>query len=365
VDEAVAAGEAPQLAAAGEWPMYGHDLANTRDGGPSGPTRSEASDLVQAWKFQSNLGDFTGTPTVFGGTVVAGTGLGTVYALDAATGNLRWVHSFGVPINGSAAIGDGRVYVPLAKVGSPSVVALDFTNGNLLWQTAIDTQKDSDTFSGPVPFNGKVYIGTSAFFGETTNANVNARGSVVALNAQTGAREWKTFTVPAGSDGGGVWSTPAIDSATHRLFVGTGNAYQAPAAGTTDSMLALDADTGALLGHFQATGADTFNVAGNPVGGPDVDFGASPNLISSGGRQLVGEGQKSGTYWAIDRRTLEHVHRAEQPARRDRSIARWSCRRACETRGQPATARSRPHRAAQSSIGASARNKPRPALVSS
>ena len=75
----------------------------------------------------------------------------------AATGNLRWVHSFGVPINGSAAIGDGRVYVPLAKVGSPSVAAHDFTNGNLLWQTAIDTQKDSDTFSSPVPFNGKVY----------------------------------------------------------------------------------------------------------------------------------------------------------------------------------------------------------------
>jgi polyvinyl alcohol dehydrogenase (cytochrome) len=90
------------------------------------------------------------------------------------------------------------------------------------------------------------------------------------------------------------------------VFVGTGNAYTAPAAKTTDSVLELSARTGALLRSFQATANDVFSPSS--LTGPDFDFGASPNLItSSGGRALVGEGQKSGTHWALDRSTLAPV----------------------------------------------------------
>jgi hypothetical protein len=72
-------------------------------------------------------------------------------------------------------------------------------------------------------------------------------------------------------------------------------------------MLALDATTGAILAHYQATADDSF-AADNPVAGPDYDFGASPNLFSGpSGEQLVGEGQKSGTYWALDRVTMKPV----------------------------------------------------------
>jgi polyvinyl alcohol dehydrogenase (cytochrome) len=86
--------------------------------------------------------------------------------------------------------------------------------------------------------------------------------------------------------------------------VGTGNAYHQPAADTTDSMVALSASTGTILAHFQATPADAF-AANNPAG-PDADFGASPNLIAGpSGQALVGEGQKSGTYWALDRGTMQ------------------------------------------------------------
>jgi polyvinyl alcohol dehydrogenase (cytochrome) len=89
--------------------------------------------------------------------------------------------------------------------------------------------------------------------------------------------------------------------------VGTGNAYHAPAADTTDSMMALDASSGAILGHFQSTAGDVWE-ANAPLGGPDYDFGASPNLIAaSNGRAMVGEGSKSGTYWALDRSTMQPV----------------------------------------------------------
>jgi polyvinyl alcohol dehydrogenase (cytochrome) len=148
----------------------------------------------------------------------------------------------------------------------------------------------------------------TAYFSENQDPDVSVRGNVVALDARTGARRWKTFTVPPNRDGATVWSTPAVDTATGRLYVGTGNAYHAPAHETTDSIMALDARDGRILDFFQATPDDVWNRTTNIAAGPDHDFGASPNLITSpSGRKLVGEGQKSGTYWALDRATLEPV----------------------------------------------------------
>jgi polyvinyl alcohol dehydrogenase (cytochrome) len=109
-----------------------------------------------------------------------------------------------------------------------------------MWQTTIDDQPGSDVFGSPVVANGVVYIGTSASYAEDKLPLAHDRGSVVALDAATGAMKWKTYTVPVGDDGGAVWSTPSIDAATGLLYVGTGNAYHAPAAGTTDAVLALD-----------------------------------------------------------------------------------------------------------------------------
>jgi polyvinyl alcohol dehydrogenase (cytochrome) len=153
-----------------------------------------------------------------------------------------------------------------------------------------------------------VYIGTSSLYGELNDPEVNVRGSVVALNAATGAMRWKTFTVPDHHDGGSVWSTPAIDPDSGRLYVGTGNAYHAPAADTTDSVLALDAGSGQIVAHAQATADDVWNATEGAAGGPDYDFGASPNLFAApDGRKLVGAGQKSGTYWAFDRATMKPV----------------------------------------------------------
>jgi polyvinyl alcohol dehydrogenase (cytochrome) len=153
-----------------------------------------------------------------------------------------------------------------------------------------------------------VFMGTSAEFGEVNDPNVRARGSVVAVDAASGAIRWKTFTVPPGHDGGAVWSTPAIDPAGGRLFIGTGNAYHPPAADTTDSILAFDARTGALVAHRQATANDVWNETSERAAGPDYDFGASPNLFDGpSGQKLVGAGQKSGTYWAFDRDSLKPV----------------------------------------------------------
>src|SRR5881227_1116620 len=137
------------------WPVYGHDLANTRSAGADGPSTTQAGSLRQAWSFTSSHGDFTGTPVVAGGTLVAGTNLGSVFALDAATGGVRWSRDLGQPINGSAAIdvnaaGGATAFVPVAEVGRPRVVALSLATGAVRWETVVTDQSGSDVYGSPV-----------------------------------------------------------------------------------------------------------------------------------------------------------------------------------------------------------------------
>src|SRR3954453_9864360 len=299
------AGAAP---AAADCPTYGHDLANSRNAGAIGPTPAEAAALQQAWKFDAPHGDFTGTPVVAGGTLVAGTNLGSIYALDAVSGRQLWSHDVGRQINGSAAIDLAApdvptVFVPVAQTGSPRLIALSLRTGAVRWDKVLSDQDGSYVYGSPTFWNGRVYIGTSG----PDSDESTARGTVVALDESSGNVSWRTYTVPPGHDGGAVWSTPAIDTATGRLYVGTGNAYHSPAADTTDAMLVLSAATGEILGHFQTVPDDVWEIQ-NPTAGPDYDFGASPNLIAGpDGQALVGEGNKSGTYWALDRATMKEV----------------------------------------------------------
>ena len=289
-----------------DWPVYGHDLANSRNAGLQGPPASQAASLPTAWTFKSSTGDFTGTPVIADGVLVAGNNGGWVYALDAVTGAVLWSRNVGQPIDGSAAIdtaapGGATAFVPVAQSGSPRLLAFSLATGAERWDTVLTNQANASVFGSPTYWRGTVYIGTSG----PNNDNSHARGSVVALDEATGAVRWQTFTVPPGHDGAAVWSTPAIDTSTGRLYVGTGNNYHQPTTGTSDSILALDAAGGQILGDFQATAGDNFTATDNPLGGPDFDFGASPNLLSGpGGRALVGEGQKSGTYWMLDRASL-------------------------------------------------------------
>ncbi|MFL5824167.1 MAG: PQQ-binding-like beta-propeller repeat protein, partial [Solirubrobacteraceae bacterium] len=125
-------------AAAADWPVFGHDLRNSRDAGPQGPAARTAGSLQRAWTFSSPHGDFTGTPVVAGGTLVAGTNLGWIYGLNPVSGKVRWSRDVGQPINGSAAIdlhapAGPTVFVPVAAVGRPRLLALSLSTGAVRW----------------------------------------------------------------------------------------------------------------------------------------------------------------------------------------------------------------------------------------
>ena len=295
--------------------MYGADLANSRTA-TGGPGALRAPLVRQAWRFDATDGDFTGTPVVSGGVVYVGSNGsngtkstdGKVRALQASNGALLWTRTLDGPVNASLAVANGIVYVPVAKVGGPAVAALQASSGAPLWETTLDTQPDADTYGSPTVAGGMVIEGVSALFGELNDPKVAVRGSVVALDAMTGAQVWKTFTVPpAPYNGGEVWSTAAVDVAAGLVYVGTGNAYEAPAAPTTDSILQLQLSTGAIVNHFQATAKDVWNGTSHAAG-LDYDFGASPNLATlPNGTPVVGEGQKSGAYWMLKRADLTTV----------------------------------------------------------
>jgi len=170
----------------------------------------------------------------------------------------------------------------------------------------------------PVVFDGVVYVGLSSI--EETLATNPAypcctfRGSVVALDARSGAMLWQTFDMPdnggrrGGYSGGAVWQPPAIDPKRGSLFIGTGNNYTAPAEveacqkrGSTancaaaddffDTALALDLKTGRIKWAKRLQGNDTWTVACLAPTGPKANCpyppagfrpgGSGPNLVGA------------------------------------------------------------------------------------
>jgi len=150
------------------------------------------------------------------------------------------------------------------------------------------------------------------------------RGSVVALDAESGKQIWKTHTIPDpprptkknpagvqmhGPAGAAVWLSPAIDVKRNALYIGTGNAYSDPETGYSDAVIAMDLDTGSVKWVRQLTGGDGWNFscispnkANCPASlGEDVDIGASPILKDlPGNRSVLLIGQKSAVVYALD-----------------------------------------------------------------
>lgn len=296
-----------------EWPVYGANLANTRTV-PGGPSAAQVATLHVAWRDSFGDGDFTGTPIVYHGVVYVGSNGGIVRAIQARSsathpaGAVLWTAKVAGPVDGSLAAAGSSVFVPVARMGGPELVALNAGTGHQLWATTLDGSTDASVYGSPVPVPvGEATVvlqGVSATSGDPASP---LRGSLSALNAANGSLLWKTYMVPPGFNGGAVWSTPAVDLSSGSVFVGTGNAYSGAAAPTTDAIVKLKLSNGRILGWFQGTANDVFS---SNTPGLDFDFGASPNLMHLGNRTLIGEGSKSGSYWALNPATMKPVWQA-------------------------------------------------------
>jgi polyvinyl alcohol dehydrogenase (cytochrome) len=285
---------------ADDWAVYGHDLANTRRNvDEKHITAATVANLKKDWTIDGLVG-VTGTPTVSDGVAYFDDWTGAVHAVKAATGNPIWTTKIGGMFVGAPAVVDDAVY---ASVGH-TLFRLDRADGTIEWKVDTDTNPYAQINASPVVVDGLVLQGTAGFENIVKKPDYTFRGSIAAYDAATGKQKWKFYTTPNDAKSGagsGIWSTPAVDRKRGLLYVGTGQSLAPPTGPLADSILAIDYKTGTLEWSTQFTYPDVFS-AGHP-GGKDADIGASPNLWTSNGRDLVGAGDKGGTFHALDRDT--------------------------------------------------------------
>jgi polyvinyl alcohol dehydrogenase (cytochrome) len=336
----------PDVSKSGQWRIAGQNLGNSRNQAEEHSISSaNVQRLNPKWVFTTG-GDVSATPTVDGDAVYFPDWSGNLFAVHKDSGTLIWSHQISEYDGVAGAISRvspavdhdqlilGDILSSSQAHDGANVMAVDRETGILRWKTQVDSHPAAIMTGSPVIFNGVVYVGVSS--SEETLATNPAypccgfRGSVVALDAKSGSMLWKTYDMPdnrgqqGGYSGGAVWQPPAIDSRRGTLFVGTGNNYTAPPAVEAcqkanpaancaaaddffDAALALDLKSGRIKWAKRLQGADTFTAAClTPMGpnpncpvpsSPDFDLGGSgPNLVGD----IVGFGQKSGIYWALN-----------------------------------------------------------------
>jgi polyvinyl alcohol dehydrogenase (cytochrome) len=339
------------------WTSAGHDIRNTRYQSTESKIGVDTvGELSVKWAFATE-GDVSATPAVDGAKVYFPDWAGNLYAVDRKTGKKIWsvkiADATGVPFDKARATpvitGDkiivgtqGSILVPGGAPGG-KMIAYDKNTGAVRWMTTLETHFASIVTQSATVHDGRVLVGVASM--EEAIAGFvpgypccSFRGSMLALDVDTGAILWKTYVAPSGYSGNAVWgSSPAVDVKRGQVYIATGNNYSLPppvqacvaAAGSDidavkaciaaddhfDSVVALDVATGAVRWATRALPFDAWTVSCFPFlgdgsncpqpAGPDYDFGQAPALFrvmsaTGPGRELVGAGQKSGQYWALD-----------------------------------------------------------------
>jgi polyvinyl alcohol dehydrogenase (cytochrome) len=320
------------LAPDSAWNGWGGTLANTRaqSASAAGLTAQQLPQLKLKWAF--GFPDATSAwaqPTVVGGWVFVGSQNGTVYALDATSGCIRWFFSADGGVRTAISVGAraGGTAVYFGDTGAKAY-ALDATTGQLLWKTRVEEHPLARITGSPALYRDRLYVPMSSYE-ESQGARADYgcctfRGSLSSLNIATGKVVWRTYMIPAepkprgkssmgvtlyGPAGAPIWSAPTIDIKHGLIYVATGNTYAGAAAPSSDAVVALTL-SGKIAWVKQLFPKDVFisgcrTPGANPncadQSGPDFDFGNAPILARlPHGRRAIVIGQKSGMGWALD-----------------------------------------------------------------
>jgi alcohol dehydrogenase (cytochrome c) len=306
----------------GNWLSYSRTLDNQRHSLLDQVNSGNVNKLELAWVWQAHsLEKFEATPLVVDGVLYTVQAPNDVVALDAATGRVFWTYSH-QPAPGRTCC--GRVNRGLAIVGDTlfmgtvdaHLLALDAKSGQLLWNTVVaDAAQQFSITMSPTVIKDKVYIGTAG-------GDMGVRGFVAAYDIHSGKELWKFHTVPAPGEanndswagdswkigGAAIWNAGAYDADANLVYWGTGNPASAWDGRTrvgdnlyTDSVIALDADTGKLKWHYQFTPHDELDYDATQV--PvlaDIDWQGKP-------RKVMLWANRNGLMYVLDRLTGEFL----------------------------------------------------------
>ena len=295
------------------WLTYSGDYAGRRFSTLDQINTRNALSLVAKWVYQTAAtGKFETTPLVVDG-ILYGTGQDDrAFALDARTGRPIWQYQRQLPTDIRPCC--GRVNRGLAILGDKvflgtldaHVIALDAKTGNVVWDVeAVDHTKGYSFTVAPLAVKNLVILGVSG-------GEYGIRGFIDAYDADTGQRKWRFYTVPGPGEpghetwegdswkigGAPSWITGAYDPTTNQLYFPTGNPSpsnrgQGRAGDNlySDTLLAINADTGKLNWHFQFTGHDEH----------DWDATQVPVMIDLGDKHLIAQANRNGFFYVGSR----------------------------------------------------------------
>jgi alcohol dehydrogenase (cytochrome c) len=303
-----------------DWILYGRDYSSHRYSTLTQIDRSNVKSLQLAWQRSLGANDsLEATPMVNGDTLYVTTGRDAVFAFDAKTGSPRWKYTY--PFNTGAmnvsccnednrgvTLYDNEV---ITSTQDAHLIALDATTGKLLWNTTVANYKDGYTMTSP-PLVVKHLLIAGVGGGE-----FGIRGFVAAYDAKTGKPVWRHYTIPGPGEpgystweepgswnrpGGPTWVQGTYDPTLNLIYWGVGNPTPLydPHANKgsllyTDSLLALDADTGKLRWHYQYTPDDIWDYDG-------VNEATIVDLPMNGTTvKAVAEANRNGMLYLLDR----------------------------------------------------------------
>ena len=313
------------LADPSRWLTFSGDYSGRRHSPIAQITPANVHRLTAQWTFQSGTvtrgRGFESTALALDGVLYVTGSNNFAWALDARTGRPFWQYrrelppdlTYGAqaPVNrGFAILGDRLFMVTL----DAHLLAFDRRSGDIVWDTVLaDYKIGYSATMAPLVVSDKIIVGISG-------GEYPTRGFLDAYSPETGARVWRFYTVPApgepGSEtwpsssdvlargGGGTWMTGSYDPELNLLYWGTGNPnpdyWGHGRLGDnlyTNSLVAIDADTGRLKWHYQFTPHDTHDWDSNhvPVLGTVTIGGAD--------RKVVMVANRNGFYYALDRTT--------------------------------------------------------------
>ncbi|MFI5612545.1 PQQ-dependent dehydrogenase, methanol/ethanol family [Amycolatopsis sp. NPDC051903] len=264
---------------------------------------------------------FEACPIVVDGVAFVTGWDGWLWALDAKTGEQLWRYKHAVPfdvtlccanVNRGCAVANGKVYMVTQNA---QLVAIDATNGRKVWQKTIGDVRAGESASiAPLVVKDTLITGSAG-------GEYGVRGHIDCWDLETGEQRWRTYTVPKPGEpgaetwpadgeawqrgGANHWVTGTFDPELNLYYAGTGN----PAPDFdgevregdnlyTDSVVALDVDTGEIRWHYQFTPHDLW----------DYDSTMEMTLFERDGKKLLAHFDKNGYMFVIDRTNGELQH---------------------------------------------------------
>jgi len=251
------------------WTFANGNLAGTRAADGSPITAANVGRLRVRWSFPlrakaGSAGVFASTPVADANTIYLQNLDRDVFALNRATGAVRWSHRYDARNDGpnGLAVSSGRVYGET----DDAMFALASGNGRELWQRHLANASEPFVDAAPIVWDGLVFT-------STVGHAPLGHGRIYALDASTGAIRWRF-------DAGGIY--PGSIDAGGRLYAGTANPTRSGGA-----LLVLDAKTGKLLGTDHGTGPILAT-----LGETELVFGAD-----NAGRVVAWDGATNKRRW--------------------------------------------------------------------